>query len=273
MWKKSGPVIDIAKKHGWYIFPNPAVNGFGIPVGLLKYMYLDAYKLFNATFYGYANGDILFDVGLNETLSVMSQHISFINVTLLFGIRRNYKLLPEVNYTSDPLWPPSRIAQLVKGNQTKLFRYDAFDYFFVTKSYPLHKIKPLIIGWGGFDTYFAALANNLKLTTIEGTGSIMALHQNHAHHSPRNASNDKYNRILVGGDFNYSPGFAGNAKYGSTRCKNGTVVFKCRHCNDSYARKLFCSILGVFGCDSVSHFHCFGYFELTDASLQCVNDI
>ena len=138
---ETGPVIDIARKYGWYIFPNPAVNEYGIPI--LKDMYLAAYKLFSTTFYGYANGDILFDVGLDETLSAMSEHIRSINTTLLFGVRRNYKLLPEANYSSDPLWPPSRIAQLVQENQAKLFRFrGAFDYFFVTKDYPFHKFKP-----------------------------------------------------------------------------------------------------------------------------------
>ena len=197
-------------------------------------MYLAAYKLFNATFYGYANGDILFDVGLNETLSKMSEHISSINITLLFGTRRNYKLLPEANYTNDPLWPPSKVAQLVQGNQTKLFRHDAFDYFFVTNNYPFAKIKPLVIGRSGFDTYFAAMTNNLKLTTIDGTRSITALHQtdhdgNFAHNSPRNCSDTQFNRVLIG-KFEYSPGYAMNAKYGSTYSKNGTVMLKCHHC-------------------------------------------
>ena len=171
----SGPVIDIAKKYGWHIHANPTVNKFGCPV--LKDMYLAAYKLFNATFYGYANGDILFDLGLNETLNKMDEHLDSIGISMLFGIRSNYKLLPEANYTDMPLWPPERIHQLGMGNQTKLFKADAFDYFFVTKKYPFGYIKPLVIGRSGFDTYLTAMTNTMKLNNVDGTKSITALHQ------------------------------------------------------------------------------------------------
>ena len=231
---ESGPVIDIARKYGWYIYPNPTVNEFGCPI--LKDMYLAAYELFNATFYGYANGDILFDMGLNDTLSKMNEHFNTIKVSLLFGTRMNYKLLPEANYTEKPLWTPYRIHQLVVENQTEYFKPDAFDYFFVTKHYPFSKMKPLVISRSGFDTYFSAITNTLKLTTIEGTGSVVALHQtdhdgNYAHSAKRNDSDTKYNRILLG-KFNYGPGFAWNAKYASSRTKNGTIFFKCRKCNN-----------------------------------------
>ena len=231
---ETGPVIDIAKEYGWYILPNPAVNEFGIPI--LKDMYLAAYKRFNTTFYGYANGDILFDVGLDETLCTVSEHISSINTTLLFGVRRNYELLPEADYSNDPLWPPSRIAQLVQKNQTKMFRArGAYDYFFVTKDYPFHKFKPVVISRPGFDTYFAAITNIQDLTTVTGTGSIMALHQtdhdgNMAHRVIQRQPDREYNYgILL--KLRYYLQLQ-NAKYGSIWSENGRVILKCHQCKN-----------------------------------------
>ena len=206
------------------------VNEFGSPV--VTSMFLAAYELLNVSFYGYANGDIIFDHGLNETLNKMSEHISSINISMLYGTRRNYAMLPEVNYTNDPLWSPIKIARLVLEKQTKLFRPDSFDYFFVTRKYPFHQIRPVVLGRQGIDTYLAGMSNKLNLTSIVGTGSITALHQtdsdgNFAHHALRNKSDMNYNLDLTL-PFNCWFGWSINAKYGSTRSKNGTVFFKCQ---------------------------------------------
>jgi hypothetical protein len=247
-----GPVVDLARKHAWLVAPNPTVNIFGSPV--LKDMYLAAIankNLFGeATLYGYANGDILFDSGLNETLTKVMENIEFLNTTLLFGIRRNYQLLSESNYTDDPLWPPGKIGRLGNDNYTTLFRFDAFDYFFVTRDFPFDRFLPLVIGRSGFDTYFAALANVANLSTIEGTGTITALHQtdqdgNFAHNKPMNQTDKSYNRILLG-NYKLSNGFASRARYGSTRTRDGAVVLKYRHPIECIIIEISALLLGFF---------------------------
>ena len=61
-----GELIALAKEYKWDILPMTRVNSYGTP--FLKEMYQEVFKNYNSTFYGYANGDLLFDASLIETL-------------------------------------------------------------------------------------------------------------------------------------------------------------------------------------------------------------
>ena len=199
-------------------------------------MYMDIRDRINASFYGFANGDILFDYGLNETLSKMQDHAPEIKEGLLFGTRWNYNISVRSDYGKYPLWTPEAVHMLAANNDVShLFRYDAYDFFFATRNYPFHELKPLVISRSGFDTYFAATTNNLHLTTVLATYSVFAIHQtdrdgNFAHEHHQNVSDIRYNRILIGSKYNYGPGVSGNAKFHSKRRSDGTVFFKCQKC-------------------------------------------
>ena len=230
-----GPIIDIVRRHGWYIYPNLKENEFGSPV--LKEMFLSSFNRSKATLHGFVNGDILFDEGLNKTLSKMKELNATLKTSLLFGRRRNYNMTSSsVNGTLPVLWRAMDVKGLANSKNSTLFRMDAFDYFFVTRDYPFAKFKPLVISRSGFDTYFAAVTNTWGFTTIDGTGAISAIHQtdrdgNFAHTKPKNQSDTLYNRKLIGGKFHYGPGYATNAKYQATLDKNSTAVFlKCLKC-------------------------------------------
>ena len=233
---EKGPVIDIAFSYGWYVYPNPVTNRYGCPV--FKEMYKEAFRRFNASFYGFANGDILFDYGLNDTLNRLREKEKLIKVPLLFGIRWNHNITTSGNdHVTDvaSFWKPRTVTHLANPQYSKLFRHDAFDYFFVTRSYPFDKVLPLVISRGGFDTYIVAMANIWHLATIEGTNTVLALHQtdqdgNMAHKAlPNNEMNMMYNRHILR-KFSYKAGRAENAMYGTETTVNGSVYFKCRRC-------------------------------------------
>ena len=240
---KNGRIIELAKKHGWYVFPNPAINQFKMPV--LKKMYLFAYKTFNASFYGFANGDILFDEGLMRTLLKLDTHLDTIDVSLLYGMRRNYNISRTTNYTLTPIWPQKQVSVLAHPKHSEVFRPekgDAMDYFFVTQYYPFEYLLPLVISRQGFDTYFVTMSNLLNLTTIDGTGSVMAVHQTDgdgtmAHLSIQREADRDYNIFLMGHDFEFTEGYARDSRYSTQIQRNGEVMLKCLRCQQK--RDLF----------------------------------
>jgi hypothetical protein len=228
----SGPVIDVARQNGWYVYPCPEVNIFNSPV--MMAMYRKSIELFNASMHGFANGDILFDSGLNETIKIISEHFGTFGPTLMFGLRYNYNVTNEEDYVNDPLWPQEKANQLANSNQSSLFRSqfgDAHDYFFVSKDFPFNKTSPVVISREGFDTYLVSISNQLLLTTVDSTYTISAVHQTDkdgimAHQAITNQSDALFNRIMLGEDFKYGYGFSTNALHKSER-KDGKVFIKC----------------------------------------------
>ena len=235
---ESGPVIDIAKKYGWHIYSAPEVNPYGFPV--FKSMYLFEYNQYKGAYlFGTASGDMLFDHGLLETIRLMYKHRKTLGRGLMFGIRFNYNM--SSGGTTEPLWQIPTVHKLAHNSTlTQLFRpqyLDASDYHFVTADYPFGKIKPVVMCRQGFDTYFIAETNNMRLLTLHATHSIGAVHQtdkdgNMAGIDSTNYEPDQlYNRRLVGKFFKYGPGYARHAKYHGVRKPDGTITFNCATCH------------------------------------------
>ena len=79
-------LVTSARRLGWAVLQVPRVNGAGLP--FLKYMYYDAATRFSqCTFYGYSNGDILFNQGLVYSLAAVAKvsmtAVSMIAITAL----------------------------------------------------------------------------------------------------------------------------------------------------------------------------------------------
>jgi len=65
-------LAKFARDHGWMVFEAPRVSSSGLPY--LKEMYRHASQHFNScTFYGYSNGDILYNMDLVVTLKAISK--------------------------------------------------------------------------------------------------------------------------------------------------------------------------------------------------------
>jgi len=78
-----------AVRLGWTVLPAPRVNHIGLP--FLKDMYYEAEKQFpDCIFYGFANGDILFNVELAQTL----QAVATVCIKLFAFTQVDYGLLP-----------------------------------------------------------------------------------------------------------------------------------------------------------------------------------
>lgn len=231
----SGPIIDVALANGWIILPVPRTNKYNAP--FLKSMFASVIGKWNATFYGYVNGDILFDRGLLTTLQVINGHLSKLKQAFLFGRRSNFNMTAASDEVLASLWQQEPVEKLVKSNKTQLFRSDAFDYFILTPNYPFDKLLDLVVGRTGFDTYFSARSNQLGVPTIDGTGAISALHQttiggNFESNRFENKDNNKFNRQRIG-VFKYSDGLAKQATYSAKLIKAGVVKLECRKCNSS----------------------------------------
>jgi len=68
----SDELVTSALRLGWTVLQVPRASEFGIP--FIKDMYMDAVRRFrDCPFYAYANGDILFDRGLIDTLQAVNK--------------------------------------------------------------------------------------------------------------------------------------------------------------------------------------------------------
>ena len=65
-------MVTSARRLGWAVLQVPRVNRAGLP--FLKDMYFDAATRYSkCTFYGFANGDILFNRGLVYSLAAVAE--------------------------------------------------------------------------------------------------------------------------------------------------------------------------------------------------------
>ena len=212
------PSVDyenFAEQIGWARFSIPAVNIHGTPY--LNDMIL---KLINDTtiinspfFYGFANGDILFDDTLPATLSSIAHHVSSLPSApiLITGRRTNFEF--PVNRTVNEINDIFVIEKMRRFGS--LFRSDAEDYFFFTRDFPWHNIKRLVIGRPGYDNYLVAMARRLNVTVIDATHTLTALHQmapKEGNEAGSKNSDGNYNKDVIG-NFNYYDGLTTTARY------------------------------------------------------------
>ena len=161
----------LAAQYDWIVMPCPRVNKYNIPV--LRYMYISAYNITKAQFYGYVNGDILFDSGLITTLQKMNLELPYLNTSLLSG--RRYQTGSNCTTQIINIWKPERVRTL--SMSSSLDSTWALDYFFVTRDYPWNDIQDVVIGRVGYDNYMVIRSNELNVSTVDITNTISALHQ------------------------------------------------------------------------------------------------
>ncbi len=91
----SSPVIErylvmVACERGWHVLTAPVCVKNKLPV--LSYMFRAAQSVQHSTFYGYANGDIVFDESLIKTLEYIKTMLKHFKQTLFVGRRTNIKV-------------------------------------------------------------------------------------------------------------------------------------------------------------------------------------
>ncbi|CAI9729690.1 Hypothetical predicted protein [Octopus vulgaris] len=157
---------------GWTVYPITHYAAGGAPV--LKTMFLKAMENFNTTFYAFANGDILFEDGLIDTLFLLMEEMSIDNMShplLLIGRRTNVKYLSRKDASTH------KSLRGVAREKGHLFLVNAEDYFITNRNYPWKDIPNLVIGRPAYDNWLVAHARRSNFTVIDASDTILAVHQ------------------------------------------------------------------------------------------------
>ena len=175
---------------GWTVLP-VSKTGRGVPV--LKNMYLDTIKVFNSTFYAYANGDILFtDTLIITLLTVLTSNLNKSKPLMMVGRRTNMD-----NVTAFEARDQLTITKAAEVRGT-LFSPWGEDYFITMKNYPWKDIPDVIVGRRAYDNWLVLDARK-RGYVIDATETILAVHQttyrgNYEGHSHRDRD---YNHNLL----------------------------------------------------------------------------
>ena len=165
-------LTNLARKHGWIIYPIQRTNEYGTPH--LKPMFQYVQRYFNTTFYMFSNGDILYDTGFVNTLTKLKSKLHLLKNIFITGQRWNYFIYNNSIHTLKDMWKPETVRHFTE--YSKLFRKDAEDYFIVTREFPWRFLKDIVIGRPAYDNYLLAMANMLGVNTIDATNTITAIH-------------------------------------------------------------------------------------------------
>ena len=162
---------DMCSKRGWETFPVGRTAAGGAPV--LKDMFLAVRENVKSLFYGFANGDILFDERLLQTLLkiyVSSLETELKNV-LIVGIRTNVN-----NVTFEDAKTFKSLSETAK-RRGKLFIPMSADYFITDAGYPWMDIPEIVIGRRGYDNWLILNALRQNQSVIDVTNTVLAVHQ------------------------------------------------------------------------------------------------
>lgn len=199
----------LASSLGWLVVVPPRINGQKVPH--LKEMFFYVEKLYpDCLFYGYANGDVLFNGGLIRSLEAVAEVLGPLRRTLIVGKRTNFVLNDREIYLP---WDVDRSAKA----EGRLFISDAQDYFFMTSQFPWTYVPDVVVGRPGYDNFLVATAIRKGVSVVDATRSLVALHQtdqdgNFAGHNRNNSDRD-FNLRAIGNRFRYHSGHTTRSQY------------------------------------------------------------
>ncbi len=218
-------LTNLSRKYGWQVFPVSESNQEGTPH--LKKLFYDVmnYTEHQSTFYGYCNGDILFNEGFLKTLEIVKKHVTNLTTPMLIGRHTEVDLDNMIDPGNFYHW--SNITQ-VRG---VLGHIDAIDYFIIANAneFIWDKLKNVVIGRHRYDNYLVAMAINHTISVIDATKTIKAVHQKQKFvHRHRNDRDNDYNLNLIGEHFCYGKGFTSNAPFFTIQDELDNIVLKRR---------------------------------------------
>lgn len=211
---------ETARNCGFDIYEISRVNWHGTPFLDRMVATIMNFSLYNnSVFYGFCNGDILFDESLPRTLSVIIKKISKLPAPpiLVIGQRTNYKMARD---WTEPETGFEHVEEFRKNGT--LFRTDAIDYFFFTRDFPTHLFKDLVIGRRGYDNYIVGKALQMQVTVVDATKTLTALHQQSQNETQfaGHANPDGEHNVKTIGRFNYARGQTVYATYETVPSKD-----------------------------------------------------
>ena len=213
-----------ALKKGWIGLPIGSTNKFGTPV--LKDMQMRVSKMIKSEFYGFCNGDILFDPNMKRTLmSIWNDKNVLKNSTMVIGKRTNVEY--EDYYNNTKVFNTNRSLNLIATTKGSLFMEYAEDYFFIhsPENFPWDAIKDVVIGRRGYDNYLVSEAIKHNVHVIDATNSLLAVHLTGSDGNYAGLRNiDKeYNMDLIG-EYDFSLGSTDHAQYYTKVDEKGNIV-------------------------------------------------
>ena len=233
-------IASECRQNGWDVLPVRQTAADYVPV--LKFMYLDAMKAYNTTYYAYSNSDILYSGTLVDTLIGCAYNFSyFLNVTysvdsflygksvyaheptLIVGQRTNVQ---NVTNNESSTW--QAITSVVRERGRLFFEY-AIDYFITPRKYPWEDSAEVIIGTLVYDNWLIYNARKRKHMIIDATTTLLAVHQTTSagNYESRKHINANYNRILLRNlykNFKEVYGFTWCAEYQTQYSQDHVVV-------------------------------------------------
>lgn len=201
----SHSLVKEAMAAGWHVLRIPSTNKHGTPH--LKPLYQSVFESYSSTFYGYSNGDIQFDHTLLQTIRMINSKLVDLKSNILLTGRR-YNLDLNLNL-SQSTYDGSNLKNLSKS--AKQDSVQSEDYFILTHSGSSMNwtgVKDIVIGRPAVDNYLVARAVAMKVTAIDCTKTVLAVHlktPNITHEGLQQKDAD-YNRKLIG-SFRYRDGF------------------------------------------------------------------
>ena len=200
-------LIELARRYRIDVYPCPKISDGKPSSCVLPAMIENLIQNYDALYYGYANGDILFDQNLATSLIAVSRSSyasRFKNTFLLVGKRSNLQVTKStiINDSSD--------IQNLKSS-AKLFTGYAVDYFISPKrGFPWSQLLPVAVGRLGYDNYLVGSTLLKGMVVIDLTKTVPAIHQTATEGNfagQRNALSGKaVNYRLIGRDFDYATG-------------------------------------------------------------------
>ena len=207
-------LLDLAVRQGWTILSLHSKPASQAP--RLKYMYMEVDRHFpNATFIGWTNADILFDIGLLKTLNFVLQFQPTFNRTLVVGGR--YNLYNTNNLT---IVDSDQVRHLVNNAVNKNhLKHDSEDYFFIYRNlFPWNAVvDDIVVGRPGYDNYIVGIAAMTGVSVVDASCTVGALHQmdkNGVGSGFRN-NDSAFNYVRLGA-FPYQQGILSKTKYYTT---------------------------------------------------------
>ena len=154
----------------WHILPLGEVNEKCRGPPILRGLFTDTIRVFDATFYGFANSDIIFGDGLIRTLRFLrtiyrsSQH-----PVLIIGRRYNYDFISNHVKLREP-----REVRTVANDG--LLVNQSTDYYFTNAIFPWEKMPKVTIGRLYVARAIVTLAIKHKYDVIDATKTIESVH-------------------------------------------------------------------------------------------------
>ena len=199
-------LIKLAKSLGWLIADVPRLGKNKVPIW--KDMYFAAQNHSNSVFYGWFNGDLLFDDGLINTLTAVEHYLNQLDRTLIVGQRTNFEL------RNREIWNKSDVTKAAK--EGTLYHIHALDYFILARNqYVWDQVPDVVIGRTYYDNFLVYVALKNKLSVVDASKTVLTLHQTgkDGNLASEKTINDPLYNSKILGKFNISQGGTDKAPF------------------------------------------------------------